>query len=138
MALTLVLEEKTHVLEPSACHGFYNDEIKAVEEITVESILEMAKYLPMEAFEREYYKDDCGGCEPIERGRKQLLPYWEGHFFLFTKEQKPVMSNICPEYKETSFNQLIKKGLVDDSYVVSLIVCPACSVYQIQIDQVDM
>ena len=42
--------------------------------------------------------------------------------------------NISKEYKGLSFNKLSRQGKVDDSYIVSIIICEKCQDYIIQIE----
>ena len=45
-----------------------------------------------------------------------------------------IISDISKEYKGLSFNKLSRQGKVDDSYIVSIIMCEKCQDYIIQIE----
>lgn len=139
-SLTFKCEEREYVLTAEDCTSFYNDEIKPVDGITEDDVIGMfaAAVVDELTITKEYYKDPCEKCPPVERSKKEMVAYNEMHLFLFTKNQKAVMTNVAPEFQELNFTQLLEEKRVDDSYVVSLIVCPVCGKYQIQIDQVDM
>ncbi len=120
------------------CLGIWNDEIAPIHELTYELVASWMSYMPEDAYEIEYFEDDCEICPPKPRGKKRLVPYLEGHFYVFTKAGQPVTLSIHPEYVMGSFESLLLQGIVDQSYIMSVIVCPTCGHYQFSLEQVDM
>lgn len=136
--MEIILEGKCFELTQEKCSAMHNDEAKPVEGIDIDMLLAFGNAMDPEAFSKEYYREDCEGHEPAPRAKKELVPYWEGHYYLYTKKQKPVMTSVSPEYADTSFDRLLKSGTVDDSYIVTFILCPVCGLYQIHVDQLDI
>lgn len=120
------------------CLGIWNDELYPVEGLDYDLVSSWMTYMPVDAFEIEYFEDDCEICPPKPRGKKRLVPYLEGHFYVFTKESKAVTLSTHPDFVAGSFEELSLKGVVDQSYIMSVIVCPNCSHYQFSLEQVDM
>lgn len=89
-------------------------------------------------FDYEYYVgacDECKGGTSIDGKNYRFLEY---HFYIFTKNNKYVISNISDKFENTSYDQLFRNGEIDDSYIVSILVCQQCKKYNIAIEQCDM
>lgn len=120
------------------CLGIWNDELYPVDGLDFDAISAYMVHMPTDAFALEYFEDDCEICPPKPRGKKKLVPYLEGHFYVFAKEKKIVTTSISPDFIPGSFETLEAKGDVDLSYILSIIVCPNCGHYQFSLEQVDM
>ncbi len=126
------------LLSEEKCQGIFNDEILPINELTFTTVMSWMKNLDSADFELEYYEDDCEVCPTKARGKKRLVPYLEGHFYVFTKLGNVVTTSIEPSFEMGSYDALILKGEVDQSYIMSVIVCPDCGSFQLSLEQVDM
>ena len=70
--------------------------------------------------------------------KEKFFPFLEYHFYIYTKDGKYVISTIDKDYEGKSFNKLSRAGLVDDSYIVSVIICKHCNDYIIQIENCEV
>lgn len=135
---TFEFEGKAYTLTAEKCQAIFNDENLPVEPVDIEDLLGILSPVFEENFEIEYYNEGCDSCPPVERKKKELVPFLESHFYWYTKDSKPVISTIQPEYEGLTYDRLFAEGKVDNSYVVSFVVCPACGEYQVYLDQVEM
>ena len=108
-------EDTEYILNANNCSELINDEEKPVKGINVDSILNML--------------NEAGVKE-----KQKFLGFFEYHFYILTKKGEYVISDISKEYKGLSFNKLSRQGKVDDSYIVSIIICEKCQDYIIQIE----
>ena len=106
-------EDTEYILNANNCSELINDEEKPVKGINVDSILNMLNEADL-SYCVEYTNLD--------------------HFYILTKKGEYVISDISKEYKGLSFNKLSRQGKVDDSYIVSIIICEKCQDYIIQIE----
>ena len=80
----------------------------------------------------------CPKCLAGVKEKEKFFPFLEYHFYIYTKDGKYVISTIDKDYKGKSFNKLYRANLVDDSYIVSIIVCKHCEDYIIQIENCEV
>ena len=123
-----------YILNEKNCSELINDEEKPVKGITVEDILSMLKESESTDFDIEYYQEACPECLAGVKEKQKFFGFLEYHFYIFTKKGEYVISDISKEYEGLSFNKLSRKGKVDDSYIVSIIICEKCQDYIIQIE----
>ncbi|WP_244833981.1 DUF3785 family protein [Clostridium sp. BJN0001] len=125
---------KKYLLNEENCDGFFNDENNEVKDISLEIVLDSLSHSKKSIdFSKEYYASKCP-CEKQEAfGR--AYPYLEYHFYIYTKNNAYVINDICPEYENTTFTRLQRAGKVDNSYIVSLIVCPECGRYTVELEE---
>ncbi len=131
-------ENQMYQLSEELCDCIFNDETAPVNGMTFERVSKWFQFLDVDAFEIEYYEDPCEACPPKPRGKKKLVPFLETHFYMFTKASELVLTSISPGFVSGSFESMLAKGEVDQSYVVSIIVCPMCGHYLVDIEQVEM
>lgn len=129
-----VYDEKEYVLSESNCSGLINDEENPVEGIDLSNIINILNDNEDIDFDIEYYQEACPECLAGVREKEKFFPFLEYHFYIFTKNQKYVINNICKEYDGLSFNKLSRANKVDDSYIVSIIICKNCGDYIVQIE----
>ena len=127
-------EDIEYVLNEKNCSELINDEEKPVKGITVENILSMLKESESTDFDIEYYQEACPECLAGVKEKQKFFGFFEYHFYIFTKKGEYVISDISKEYEGLSFNKLSRQGKVDDSYIVSIIICEKCQDYIIQIE----
>jgi hypothetical protein len=135
---SFVYNDKEYELREDNCSYMLNDEEHPVSGIEKLDILELMNQAGEISFELEYYDQPCGSCLSGSKDKEKFFRFLEYHFFIFTKNGNYIISNISREYEDTSFNKLLKKGLVDNSYVVSIAVCMDCGEYSIEIEQCDI
>lgn len=131
-------EDRVYALEESLCDCIFNDELAPIRAAEFKHIASMFENLEQDAFQIEYYDDPCESCPPKPRGKKKLVPFLEAHFYLFTKQGEVITTSISPNFEAGSFDALLESGEVDQSYVLSAIVCPICGHFLVDIEQVEM
>ena len=110
-----------------------------VENFDLEEIVELLNETSEEVdFDYEYFDDkceECGGGKTLDKKHYGFLEY---HFYVFTKAGNYVMSNISKDFENTSYTKLVKERKIDNSYIVSILLCEDCKTYNIAIEQCDM
>lgn len=135
-----VFNDKTYELGIDEGNCLINDEEYPVVGIECSDILELLNQQEEVNFDIEHYEQPCQNCH-AGVGTEEKIRYFkflEYHFYIFTKESKYIISSISKEYQNTSFNRLLKRGKVDNSYYVSVMVCVNCGDYSIEIEQCDV
>lgn len=126
--------EKKYVLGTNNCSGFINDDEKPIKNVNTEKILDLLNKCDEVEFDMEYYQEACPECLAGVKEKQKFFGFLEYHFYIYTKEQEFVISDISKEYEGLSFNKLSRQQKVDDSYIVSIIICEKCDDYIIQIE----
>ena len=132
--LKFVYDEKEYVLEENKNVCLLNDEEKPVTGISLDDILNMIGDLDEIDFDTQYYKEACVECLDGVKEKQKFFAFLEYHFYIYTKDQKFVISDIQKEYEGQSFNKLLRANKVDNSYIVSLIICKNCGDTLVQIE----
>ncbi|MEG1310392.1 MAG: DUF3785 family protein [Romboutsia sp.] len=127
-------EDEKYLLSHDNCSDLINDEEKPVKGIKVSNILDILNNSESINFDIEYYQEACPKCLSGVKEKQKFFGFLEYHFYIFTKNNEYVISDISKEYNGLSFNKLSKQNKVDDSYIVSIIVCEKCKDYIIQIE----
>lgn len=127
-------DEKEYLLNESNCSGLLNDDDKPVKNIDLNKILELINTSENIDFDVEYYQEACPECLAGVKEKEKFFPFLEYHFYIYTKNQNYVISDISKEYEGLSFNKLSRSKKVDDSYIVSFIICKNCGDYIVQIE----
>lgn len=133
-----VYNDKEYVLDENNFGYMLNDEEKPVAGIERDDVLRLLAGSESVAFDVDYYDQPCQSCLAGKKEKEKAFRFLEYHFFVFTKNGRYVISNISGEYKDTSYNRLLKEKAVDNSYVVSIAVCIECGDYSIEIEQCDV
>ena len=114
-------------------------EVDEIEDFNIEKVLEILEEATEKVqFDYEYYADNCEECSNSETIDKKYYRFLEYHFYVFTKEGKYIMSNISNDFENTTYSRLAKNGSIDESYIVSIIICESCRSFTIEIEQCDM
>ena len=127
-------KDTEYILNANNCSELINDEEKTVKGITVDSILNILNEADDVDFDIEYYQEACPECLAGVKEKQKFFGFLEYHFYILTKKCEYVISDISKAYKGLSFNKLSRQGKVDDSYIVSIIICEKCQDYIIQIE----
>jgi hypothetical protein len=130
-------EDKNYELGEDNLDYLLNDEEKPVNGIEADEIIRLLNEAEDVSFTLEYYDKPCGNCLKGKAEKEKYFKFLEYHFFIFTKEGSYITSNISKDRKE-SFTRLLNNGNVDDSYIVSVMVCENCSNYAIEIEQCEI
>lgn len=133
-----VYNGKEYELGEDNCSYVINDEEHPVTGIGKETVIDLLRQGKAVEFGPEYYDQPCENCLAGKKEKTKYFKFLEYHFFIFTKKGSYVVSSISREYADKSFNGLVKGGIVDDSYVVSVAVCVECGEYSIEIEQCDV
>lgn len=138
MDYNFVFEGKEFTLNEEKFLEFINDEEQPVEGINLEKILTLLNENKNNIeFEKSYYDEPCDKCNFGSKDDK-FFPFLEYQFYINTKKNKYVTSNISKENDENiSFNKMKKAGKVDSSYIVFLEVCENCGEFFIVIEKVE-
>lgn len=132
-------DEKEYILNDENFDLLINDEEKPVEDINKDMIIKLLNDSPEEIIlDEEFYMEACPKCLAGVKEKEKFFPFLEYHFYLYTKNGKYVISTIDKDYKGKSYNKLSRVNLVDDSYIVSIIMCKHCNDYIIQIENCEV
>lgn len=135
--MIFIYDNKEYKLNDELFDGFYNDEIKPILDIDEKRILEVLQQENLD-FEKSYYSMPCEQCKDNKLDDIRAYPFLEYHFYIYTKNDKYITNNIEVEKNNTSFTKMLKEGKVDNSYIVSIIVCYKCGRYTIELEQFDI
>ncbi len=126
--------DKRYLLNENNCSGLINDEEKPVKGIDINNIINILNDSDKVDFDIEYYQEACPECLAGVKEKQKFFGFLEYHFYIFTKNGEYIISDISKEYEGLSFNKLSRQNKVDDSYIVSIIICESCNDYIIQIE----
>lgn len=124
-------------LDKEKINVFFNDEENPISNINEETILNIIEDRELD-FEKAYYSltcEECGG-EKVENER--AYKFLEYHFYIYTRNGEYVTNSLDVEDNETSFIKLQREGKVDNSYIVSIIVCSNCGAFTIEIEEFEI
>lgn len=133
-----VYEDKEYVLSVNDGGELINDEAYPIRGLEIGDVFELLDRHENVDFDTAYYDQPCPRCLAGKEEKAKYFKFMEYDFYVFTKKGEYIISNISKEYENTSFNKLLKKGTVDNSYIVSVTVCPGCNDYSVQIEQCDV
>lgn len=131
-------EDKTYELNQSHCHELIMDEEYIIDGVDVQKIIELIGESDKVQFSKQYYGDPCEVCNTKETPKQKFYEFLGYYFYMFTKDNKFVTSSISKDYEENTFGRLYRSNVVDNSFVVNVIVCKECNKYTIEIEQCDM
>ncbi|MBB6214440.1 hypothetical protein HNQ80_000520 [Anaerosolibacter carboniphilus] len=115
-----------------------NDEEKPVKGIEISDVLRLLHQGEEIHFDITHYDQPCPNCLAGKAEKEKYFKFLEYHFYIYTKNGEYVTSSISKDMEGASFHKLFKKGKVDNSYIVSVIVCVHCGEYSIEIEQCDV
>lgn len=130
--------DKEYCLEEEKCECFFNDEEMPIKNIEVSNILNILNESENAKFDLEYYAEPCEICLFGKKEKRKAFPFLEYHFYIFTKNDSYVTTSISSDYEENSYSEIYRNGKVDNSYIVSIIVCENCGDYIVEIEQCNM
>lgn len=131
-------EDKEYELNEENFRYLLQDDEKEIKDISLDKVCDILNNSDCVDFEKEFYSEKCDLCGYSEEGRKKSYPFMEYHFFVFTKNGEIVTSSISKDYEINSYGRLERQGIVDDSFLVSIIMCINCRKFDIEVEQCEM
>lgn len=136
MSFKFSFNDKEYTLSEENLEYFQNDEEIPVDGIDDDTIISLLNEKNDIKFTTEYYDLPCDVCKNGKGSKNKFFDYLEYHFYIYTKGAKYVISSISKGYEENSLDDMLKSGVVDNSYLVSIAVCKNCSSYSIDMGTV--
>lgn len=130
--------EKEYTLGEDNLEYFVNDENQELEGIDVKKVLELLSGSDDVDFQSSYYESCCSNCKAGKEEKKKVFDFLELYFYAYGKNNKFITSSIDNEYDKKSFTRLNREGIVDKSYLVTIIVCKNCGTYSIEIEEFEV
>lgn len=131
------VNNEEHILEEEKFGTFFNDEENPVRNISEDDILEILEGKELD-FDKAYYSMPCENCNSEKSGEKKAYKFFEYHFYLYTKDGEVITNSLDIKGENTSFNRLQKAGEVDNSYIVTIMVCCDCGDFGIEIEEFEI
>lgn len=128
-------DNKEFELMEENCDYINNEE---VEDLDISTVIELLNNCEEVNFDVEYYDSSCEQCKDNRKEETKFFEFLEYHFYVFTKNNKFILSSISKEYENTTFTTLMKEKKIDNSYIISVIVCRKCGVWAIEVEQCEM
>ncbi|WFD12087.1 DUF3785 family protein [Tepidibacter hydrothermalis] len=132
---TFEFDENSYNIDMDNCMKDENNKINLLDGLKHEEIIGLLKQQKNIDFDLSYYDQACQNCLNGVKEKAKYFKFLEYYFYAFTKNNKYVMSNISKEYESTSFKKMLKKGIVDNSYIITIIVCIKCGKYSIEVEE---
>lgn len=133
--MNFIFDEKEYILNDEKLVDFFNDEENPINNIDYKDILSILEGRELD-FEKAYYSAPCSEC--FEGEKQKAYPFLEYHFYIYTKDNEVVISSLETEEQNTSYRRLESTGKLDNSYIVSIIVCKECGEYTIEIEEFEI
>lgn len=134
MTYTLKYMDKDILIDEEKCGFFLNDEDQPIEGFAMKELFEILNQTDAAYFDLEYYDQRCEACGKNQREGSKYYKFLECHFYLFAKGNQYVMSSLSLEYEYKTLPDLLEKGIVDGSYLISINVCPECGDYTVDLE----
>lgn len=129
---------KEFILDEENLLDVINDEENPLKGLEIEDIINLLKESPDVDFDKAYYSTPCEECNSNFKDSKKESEYLEYYFYIYSKDSNYVISTISKEYENKTYNRMEIMGEVDNSYIVTIIVCANCSKYLVQIEQLEV
>ncbi|MGL4876151.1 MAG: DUF3785 family protein [Clostridium sp.] len=127
-------DEKEYTLNEENFLELVNDEENEVLGFSLEEAIRLLNEGNLE-FDKGYYSTSCEACDSNFKEKRNVSEYVEGFFYIYTKNNEYVISNIDKNYEGKTFNRLEILGEVDNSYIASIVICKECGKFIIQIEE---
>lgn len=138
MEYKFIFDDKEYVLSENNLEYFVNDEENELGNLEVSDILNLLKNSDEVDFQSAYYEACCSNCKAGKEEKKKVFDFLEYYFYAYGKDAKFVTSSIDNEYDKKSFTRLNMEGVVDTSYLVTVMVCRHCGTYAIEIEEFEV
>ncbi|MBQ6820315.1 MAG: DUF3785 family protein [Clostridium sp.] len=131
-------DEKEYVLCEDNLEYFANDENEELDGINEVKVLELLLNSEEVDFQKAYYETCCSNCKAGKEEKKKVFDFLEYYFYVYGKDNNYITSSIDNEYDRKSFTRLNREGVVDKSYLATIIVCRHCGTYAIEIEEFEV
>ncbi|WP_294352974.1 DUF3785 family protein [uncultured Clostridium sp.] len=135
--MKVLINDKEYILDNNSFGGFLNDEENPIKDIDEKEILKILEGKELD-FEKAYYSSPCVECKSELNNNLKAYPFYEYHFYLYTKDNKIVWDSFKVEEEKISFTKMKRAGKADNSYIVSLIICAGCGTFEIEIEELEV
>ena len=135
--MKVYIDDKEYLLDKEHFGGFLNDEENPINNITEDDIIDILEGRDLD-FEKAYYSSSCEKCNSGGKNKLRAYPFYEYHFYLYTKDKNVVWNSFKVEEEGYSFTRMEREGKADDSYIVSVIICAECGNYEIEIEEFEV
>lgn len=136
MDYKFIHNNKEYLLSEDNFDGMFFDEDNEISGLTLYIVLKALNEGTEVNFTNQYYVSKCP-CGSQEQVNKSYC-YLEYQFYIYTKDNQYVINNICSEYGDKSFSKLVSLGEVDKSFIASIVVCPECGLYYIDVTECEV
>lgn len=136
MKYTFTTNNKEYNLTLENLDCFFNDEENPIEGLDEEKVLDLLSKSSEVTFANAYFEIPCENCKGEEK--KKAYEFLEYYFYAYSKDGKYVSSSIDNNYDGKSFTRLNNEGVVDNSYIVRIIVCRDCGIYTIEVEEFEL
>ena len=130
--------EKEYILNDENLYCFFNDEENPINDVDDKKIIEILNKSEKVDFSKTYFNLACENCNTGVEEKKKFFDFLGYSFYIYTKDNNYVISNIEPEYEGLTFDRLYRLGKVDNSYLVTINVCKHCGEYSIEIEEFEL
>lgn len=131
-------EDKEYILGEDNLEYFLNDENEELKGIDHTKILELLSNNEEVEFQNAYYETCCSNCRSGKEEKKKAFDFLEFYFYAYGKDNVFITSSVDSEYDNKSFTRLNREGIVDKSYIVTVMVCKNCGTYSIEIEEFEL
>ena len=131
-------EDKEYILGADNLEYFLNDENEELKGIDHTKILELLSNNEEVEFQNAYYETCCSNCRSGKEEKKKAFDFLEFYFYAYGKDNVFITSSVDSEYDNKSFTRLNREGIVDKSYIVTVMVCKNCGTYSIEIEEFEL
>lgn len=131
-------EDKEYILSNNNLEEFFNDENEELKGIDVYKVLELLNNNDNIEFQNAYYETCCSNCRAGKEEKKKVFDFLEFYFYAYGKNNVFVTSSIDLNYDNKSFTRLNREGIVDKSYIVTVIICKNCGMYTIEVEEFEL
>lgn len=131
-------DEKEYILNDENLYCFFNDEENPINDVDDKKIIEILNKSEKVDFSKTYFNLACENCNTGVEEKKKFFDFLGYSFYIYTKDNNYVISNIEPEYEGLTFDRLYRLGKVDNSYLVTINVCKHCGEYSIEIEEFEL
>ena len=136
--MNIKFNNKNYDLTKEKIGCFFNDEENPINNLDEDKILDIINNGRDITFTKAFYSLPCEECHDENAEKEKAYDFLEGHFYIYTKENEAVVSTIDQDAKDFDYDRLLSIGKVDNSYIVSLIICMECGTFDIEIEQLEM
>lgn len=138
MEFKFTFDDKEYSLREDNLEYFVNDEVNPINDIDEKKIIDILNSAENFEFSKAFFDLPCENCKEGVSEKKKFFDFLGFNFYIYTKDNQYVVSNLDKEYEGLSFNRLQKSGKINNSYIVIINVCKHCGNYSIEIEEFEV